>query len=285
MYIAEQNFEPRLKKPESGNPYYNRTPKGYSNCIKGDPLDKGCDVLANCEGYATGRYNECTKEGRMVFFGKMEACNMYSYAKKYGLPISNVPVVGGIACWQYKNEKKGGHVVPIEKVYSDTKFLGSESGYKHYIFKTKVREKGKDGNWGMGKDYKFQGFIGHPHIVKLAEPIERNEDVNQLQVVKNKLRIRVEPNLSADILDFAKLGIYNDIETAECDGYVWHKIADKNWIAQVDGYVELLPKVKFKVGDKVTTKEQPPYYIITGLDGNNANITYTTNIDNLEKVG
>ena len=284
MYIAEKNFKPRLTKPESGNPYYNKTPKGYSNCIKGDPLDKGCDVLANCQGYATGRFNECTEEGKIVFFGKMNACSMYAYGKKHGLPTSDVPVVGAIACWGGGSDKLG-HVVMVEEVYSDTEFLGSESQYKYFIFRTKKRTKGKDGNWGMSSNYKFQGFICNPHIVKLAEPVERNEQQDQLKILKDKLRIRVEPSLNADILDFAiKGGIYNDLETCEAGGYTWHKIAENNWLAEVKGYVELVPKVEFKVGDKVTLKEQPPYFIITNLENTIANVTMTTSTNNLNKL-
>lgn len=283
MYIAEKNYKPRLKKPESGNPYYNRTPKGYSNCIKGDPLDKGCDVLANCEGYVTGRMNESTSEGKMLFLGKMEACNVYSYCKKHGLETGTMPRVGAIACWQHGNDKKGGHVVMVEEVYSDTEFLDSESGYQSYIFKTKKRKKGK-GNWGMSDAYKFQGFVYNPHIIKLAEPVERNESVDQLEVIKQKLRIRVKPSLSADILDFADLGIYNDLETEIADGYMWHKIGENNWVAQVNGYVNLLPKIEFKVGDKVTFKELPDYFIITGLENSIANVTITTSTNNLNKI-
>ena len=284
MYIAEKNFKPRLKKPESGNPYYNRTPKGYSNCILGSPLDKGCDVLANCQGYATGRFNEETSEGKMLFFGKMNACSMYAYGKEHGLPTSDVPVVGAIACWSGGKDKLG-HVVPVEKVYSKTKFLGSESQYKYFIFRTKTRKKGKDGNWGMSTSYKFLGFICNPHIIEVVEPVERNEDVNQLKILKNKLRIRTEPSLNGIVLDFAvKDGIYNDLETREADGYVWHKIAEMNWLAEVEGYVELLPKAEFHIGDKVTVKEQPPYYIIEFIDGDNVSITYTTKMDNLEKI-
>ena len=282
MYIAEKNFKPRLNKPESGNPYYNRTPKGYSNCIIGNPLDKGCNVLANCQGYATGRFNEETNEGKMLFFGKMNACSMYPYAKKHGMPVSDKPMVGAIACWSGGSDKLG-HVVPVEKVYADDDFLGSESQYKYFIFRTKRRKKGKDGNWGMSSTYKFQGFVINPHIVKVAEPVERDETRDQLEVIKGKLRIRVKPSLSADVLDFAELGIYNDMETEIADGYMWHKIAENNWVAQVNGYVNLLPKVEFKVGDKVTLKEQPPYFIITGLENSIVNVTMTTNTNNLNK--
>ena len=49
----------RTTKPENGNKFYNTVLKGgYSHCIAGYPTDKGCNVLANCVGYACGRFNE-----------------------------------------------------------------------------------------------------------------------------------------------------------------------------------------------------------------------------------
>ena len=49
----------RSSKPESGNKYYNtRSVGGYSTCIIGKPTDAGCNVLANCVGYANGAFNE-----------------------------------------------------------------------------------------------------------------------------------------------------------------------------------------------------------------------------------
>ena len=282
MYIAEKNFEPRLKKPEAGNPYYNRKPKGYSNCILGDPLYKDCNVLANCEGYATGRMNEATKEGKIVFIGMMNACNVYSYLKRHGLETGDIPKVGAIACWGGGKDNLG-HVSHCEKVYSKDDMLDSESGYKSYVFKTVRRKKG-NGNWGMSDNYKFQGFVYNPHIIKLAEPTNRDKQTNQLEVIKNKLRIRVEPNLNADILDFAELGIYNDLETCVADGYTWHKIADNNWLADVNGYVKLLPKIDFKIGDIVQLKEPIQYYKITNIENNKVSIIPITDLNNLERI-
>ena len=52
-------FKIRKTKPEAGNKFYNTTSNGgYSRCIKGNPTDAGCNVLANCVGYACGRFNE-----------------------------------------------------------------------------------------------------------------------------------------------------------------------------------------------------------------------------------
>ena len=122
------------------------------------------------------------------------------------------------------------------------------------------------------------------YYIPTTKPVPRDKIKDQLEVVKNKLRIRTEPSLKADILDFAELGIYNDLETRENDGYVWHKIAEKNWIAEVDGYVELLPKIDFKVGDFVETIEPVYLYQITAIEGEKATLKPISDISNLRKL-
>lgn len=117
----------------------------------------------------------------------------------------------------------------------------------------------------------------------VVEPTERDATVDQLKVLKDKLRIRKEPSLNGDILDFAKKeGIYNDLDSTIANGYVWHKIGDSNWLADVTGYIELLPKLQ--VGDKVTFKELPNYFIIDNIQDNKANVVVTTSVNNLNKI-
>ena len=59
MFVGWCLMKIRTTKPESGNKFYNTVSKGgYSHCIVGYPTDKGCNVLANCVGYACGRFNE-----------------------------------------------------------------------------------------------------------------------------------------------------------------------------------------------------------------------------------
>ena len=52
----------RTTKPNN-NPYYITTDDGgFSRCIKGKPTDKNANVLANCVGYANGRFAEIIGE-------------------------------------------------------------------------------------------------------------------------------------------------------------------------------------------------------------------------------
>jgi hypothetical protein len=279
------NFTPRLKKPEKGNKYYNKKPTGYNPCILGKPQDKGCNVLANCVGYVVGRFSEETNEGCCKWFGSMNAKSFYEAAKKMGLEVGQTPKAGAIMCWS--GGKNGmGHVAISEIPNGLAETKTSESAYEGSTFYTKTRKKGKDGNWGMSSNYKFQGFIYNPHIIEVekTKPVERNIEINQLEVIKDKLRIRTEPSLKGEILGFAEKGYYNDLETKVADGYTWHKVDEYNWLADVDGYVKLLPKIEFNVGDKVTFKELPDYFVITSLENTIANVSISTSTNNLNKL-
>ena len=57
----------RTKKP-SKNPYYLTIDAGgYSKCIKGKPTDKNANVLANCVGYANGRFAEIIGDKKIQY--------------------------------------------------------------------------------------------------------------------------------------------------------------------------------------------------------------------------
>lgn len=272
-------FEPRLKKPEAGNKYYNKKPKGYNPCILGKPTDSGCNVLANCQGYATGRFSEETNEGQCTWFGSMNACSMYIVATRdYNLETGQTPKEGAMICWSGGKDKKG-HVAIVEQVISDTEIVTSESAYEGKAFYTKTRKKG-NGLWGMSSSYKLQGFIYNPHIKEVPDPVDRDKKEDQLEVIKSKLRVRTEPSLNGEIIGFAKLGYYNDLETASADGYTWHRIDKECWIAEVEGYVKLLPK--YKVGDIVTLKKPITKYKITKIEEDTVYLTPITNLDNID---
>lgn len=79
----------------------------------------------------------------------------------------------------------------------------------------------------------------------ITEPVERDKTKNQLKILKSTLRVRQEPNLDSLVLGYAtKDAIYDDLAVLEEGGYKWHKIAENNYVAEVEGYVELLPKVE-----------------------------------------
>lgn len=164
---VDGKFTPRTTKPEAGNKFYIRDDSGgWSQCIKGKPTDANCDVLANCVGYACGRFNEIIGEMRYPGFN-CNAENFIERAQQYypQLDIVNYPTIGGIMVWQKGATLSGkdgaGHVAIVEKINNSNSILTSESGYGGSAFWTQTRTN-DNGNWGSS--YKFRGCIVNPAV-------------------------------------------------------------------------------------------------------------------------
>ena len=63
----------------------------------------------------------------------------------------------------------------------------------------------------------------------------KDEWTNQVEVVKDTLRVRVAPSTSAVIINLCPMGHFNVLDTKEAGGYVWYKIGEQAWIAGVEG--------------------------------------------------
>ena len=155
----------RTTKPNN-NPYYITTDNGgLSRCIKGKPTDKNANVLANCVGYANGRFAEIIGEKKIQYQFIMNAESFVKYAKQWGLEVIKEPSLGGIMVFEgidTKKIKRAGHVFVVEELRGKNKIYTSESSYGGKCFFNKVRTK--DNNWNMGKNYKFIGCIVNPKI-------------------------------------------------------------------------------------------------------------------------
>lgn len=190
-------MEMRTSKPSAGNKFYNTTSRGgYSQCIQGSPTDTGCNVLANCVGYACGRFNEIIGSMKYPYLN-CNAENFIERAKKYGLTVVSYPVLGGIMVWQKGTSLSGndgaGHVAVVERIDGANKILTSESGYgSRTAFWNSVRTN-SNGRWGLGSGYIFRGCIVNPavgdvHYVEptpVPTPSKSNEDIAN-EVVQGK---------------------------------------------------------------------------------------------------
>jgi hypothetical protein len=198
-------FTPRLSLPEYGNPYYNtkKYSGGYSPCVLGNPRNrvKGLDVLANCVGWVTGRFNELGNYGYCKWLGSYVAYYMATAARRQGLTIQKEPALGGCLVWSGGNTSEG-HVAIVEKkiyVAGKLKYIvTSESEYYGKSFVNFIREIG-DGNWRVGckwmenskKPYYYTGCIVHPDIKEKEDDDEvvtdlkmMNKDTGKVVTVK-----------------------------------------------------------------------------------------------------
>ena len=168
-------MEMRTSKPKAGNKYYTRKSSGgYNGAVKGKPTD-ACDVLANCVGYANGRFAEIIGKDKIEYQLVSNAENFIEHAKEYGLTVVDYPTLGGIMVWQKGSTLNGsdgaGHVAVVERIDGANQIYTSESGYNSKPFWNSKRNN-NNGRWGQRDTYTFRGCIVNPAIgdVHYEEP-------------------------------------------------------------------------------------------------------------------
>ena len=175
----------RMSRPKNNKYYIRKATGGLNGAVAGNPTIAGANVLANCVGYANGRFNESINDpeltGKVLAFHYQLVCNAENFiesAKNQGLKISKVPVVGGVMVWQKGRTLSGldgaGHVAFVEEVYEDGSILTSESGWgsEDWAFKN-LRRTNSNGRWGQGSAYTFRGCIINPVIDSKPVPIPK----------------------------------------------------------------------------------------------------------------
>ena len=172
--IGAGNFFVRTTKPNGNKNFIRRADGGWSTCIKGYPTDAGANVLANCVGYASGRFNEIINEARgttgcTYTTLNCNAENFIERAQAAGLKTGSTPRVGAIGCAMKGSTLSGGdgagHVWIVEKVNSATSTYTSESGYGGSAFWNQTRNN-SNGRWGLGSGYTFRAYIYLPDDVQ-----------------------------------------------------------------------------------------------------------------------
>lgn len=156
----------RTSRPNGNKFYITTSAGGYSRCIVGSPTCSGANVLANCVGYACGRFNEII--GSMKYPSlNCNAENFIERAKSVGLTVVSYPTLGGIMVWQKGATLSGndgaGHVAVVEKIIDGNTIYTSESGYGSTAFWNSTRSN-SNGRWGLGSGYTFRGCIVNPAI-------------------------------------------------------------------------------------------------------------------------
>lgn len=172
--IGAGNFFIRTTKPNGNKNFITTGAGGWNTCIQGYPTDAGANVLANCVGYASGRFNEIINEARGTTgctykYLNCNAENFIERAKSAGLEIGSTPRVGAIGCAMKGSTLNGGdgagHVWIVEKVYDNNSTYTSESGYGSTAFWNQTRSN-SNGRWGLSAGYTFRAYIYLPDDVQ-----------------------------------------------------------------------------------------------------------------------
>ena len=93
----------------------------------------------------------------------------------------------------------------------------------------------------------FNEYIFPENRIKVAPVVERNENIPQIRVIVDNLRVRTGHSTNSSVLGFTQnKGIYNDLETYNDGTYIWHRIDKEQWIADNREWLEILPVTDYK---------------------------------------
>lgn len=213
---------PQLTIPKNGDPYYNRiSTGGYNPCIYGNPQRRvtGLNVLPNCVGYATGRFNAIGEYGYCKYLGNTNAANFADLAKKQGLLITKRPTPGGVMVWS--GGKGGlGHVACVELVMGG-KIVTSESEYygKAFTIYTRSGKDWRDGCYWMGRNYYYQGCIKNPFISEEEDMTKAETEKLIWELVPKVIEQMEETTAKLPPDDWAKDSINMNIADGTMVGY------------------------------------------------------------------
>lgn len=167
--IGATGFTMRTTRPANNKNFITRGSGGWNTCIKGSPRYQYADALANCVGYASGRFNEIINiaretSGCTYTTLNCNAVNFKERAEAAGLQTGSTPRRGAIMCWG--KEGDAGHVAIVERVNNNNSVYTSESGWgSSSIFWNSTRTN-NNGRWGCGAGYYFRCFIYLPDDVQ-----------------------------------------------------------------------------------------------------------------------
>lgn len=173
--------------PTKDNKWY--TKGGYLNgvspCILGEPAAWEGSVLANCTGYAFGRF--CEMHGELLRPGCWPPNKYPGNAKSWfaapdGFERGQKIRVGAIACWKSNLPSGSGHVAIVEKIVNDKECFLSDSAWKgakfrYYPFSNDMSKRG----------YTFLGFIypKYDFVTEMPKPTKTLDELAQ-EVIDGK---------------------------------------------------------------------------------------------------
>lgn len=132
--------------------------------------------------------------------------------------------------WEVKDtdyKPVAGDIAVFDGQFGHIQFLETDTMFSEY-------SNGDPNSFKNGKFEKRSNLLGFLHYpLNSVQPVERNENVDQIQTTDSSLRIRVKPSLNAEVVGYVQVGYYNVLATKEADGYTWYKLATDRWCANV----------------------------------------------------
>jgi len=155
---------------------------------------------------------------------------------KQGEVYSHMGTAGGVAIHCHLEVQKGKFKMPTKITSQGAYLLDNAVEPFNALFLN------KDGLIKYSK-YKWTSL---PKI-EVTTVVERNENISQIRVIVDNLRVRAEHSTNSSVIGFVQnKGIYNDLETYNDGTYIWHRIDKEQWIADNGEWLEVLPVTDYK---------------------------------------
>lgn len=199
-----------------------------------DPTNKGGGIAFQSDEkvmYANGREDYMT-----LWTGHDNNPPKVGTKFKQGEVYSHMGTAGGVA--------KHCHLEVIKGKFKMATKYTSKNSYKfdNAIEPFNALFLNKDGLIKYSK-YKWTSL---PEI-EVTQVVERNENIPQIRVIVDNLRVRAGHSTNSSVLGFVQnKGIYNDLEVYKEKDYTWHRIDDGQWIADDGSWLEILPIIDYK---------------------------------------
>lgn len=178
---------------------------------------------------------------------------MQTLRNRYGVPIH---VNSGVRCQTYNDELKG------SSAESDHRLgMACDFNFENNMFSYEQKEGimsyirtlpnckytySNQTNMFNGIHVSVKPTYEEEIKVLAPNPLEQNKAVNQVKVLANStIYCRLSPDKTIENKvsnNFVKVGYYNILSETNGQGYHWYEIEKDRWIAQVEGYVEYIPK-------------------------------------------
>ena len=88
-------------------------------------------------------------------------------------------------------------------------------------------------------------FIDLEEIDIIGTPVERNKEIDQVEVLIDNLNLRESYSINSKRIGYIRKGIYNVLDKKQNEGYLWFKVED-NWIATNSNWTKYYPKEEIK---------------------------------------
>ena len=173
---------------------------------------------------------------------------------------------------RYDDIKEGVVYKQGEVIYSEGTKAGNKVGgaQRHVHFEICAGKttgsgwkKSPDGTWNLVKGKKptdcyfiddsinviKNGGLNFKKIEtpKVTQVVERNENIPQIRVIVDSLRVRTGHSTKDSVLGFVqKNAIYNYYEIYKDNTYTWYRIDDSQWIADNGSWLEILTVTDYK---------------------------------------